>query len=364
MKRTLLLTLLLACGRHEEPAAPRPPAGEVWLTEQQMAAQQMRVETAEERPIATRLDAATRIAFDDLRVAHVFSPSSGRVAAIFAQPGQRVRKGTPLLALESPDIGAATGDLGKAEADLRAAERELSRQRELLQAHASSQRELEQAESAFERARAEVARARSRARMFGATGQRLVIRAPIDGEVIARATNPGAEVQGQYTGASPELFTIGSIDRVFALADVFEVDLSRVKVGADVEVRTVAWPDRIFRGRIEWISAALDPASRTARVRATLGNEGHELLPEMYATMSIATPARKALAIPRGAVLHAGEERIVFVQAGRRENGLLRFQRRRVVLDDVQGDLVPVKEGLQAGERVVVQGALLLSGML
>jgi len=84
----------------------------------------------------------------------------------------------------------------------------------------------------------------------------------------------------------------------------------------------------------------------------------------MYATVSIATPPRKALVVPRSAVLHVGEERVVFVQSGTTENGLLRFQRRRVVVDESEGDPVVVKSGLQAGDGVVVSGALLLSGML
>ena len=84
----------------------------------------------------------------------------------------------------------------------------------------------------------------------------------------------------------------------------------------------------------------------------------------MYATVSVTTPPRKALVVPRSAVLHVGEERVVFVQTGATENGLLKFQRRRVVLEEGETGPVPVKAGLQPGEAVVVSGALLLSGML
>jgi cobalt-zinc-cadmium efflux system membrane fusion protein len=84
----------------------------------------------------------------------------------------------------------------------------------------------------------------------------------------------------------------------------------------------------------------------------------------MYATVSIGTPARRALAIPRSAIVHVGEERVVFVQTGSNENGLLRFERRRVTLEEGDSDPVPVKSGLSAGETVVVSGALLMSGML
>jgi cobalt-zinc-cadmium efflux system membrane fusion protein len=364
------LAISAACARREERAEQRPPAGEVWLSRQQLDAQQLRIEVATEQPVGTSLDLPGRIAFDDQRVAHVFSPASGRIVRIHAQPGQEVRKGDALLELESPEVGAALSDAGKAEADLAAAARELARQRELVQAHAGAQKDLDAAQSAYDRARAELARARQRAALFrrGAPGgvtQRFILRSPIDGEVIARSVGPGAEVPGQYSGGTAvELFTVGSLDPVWAFADVFEQDLPRIRIGAPVQVKVVAWPDRTFSGQVEWISSALDPASRTARVRCALHNPARELLPEMYATLSVATPSRKALAIPRSAIVHAGDERVVFVQSGETENGLLKFQRRRVVLEDAENDPVPVKSGLSPGEGVVVSGALLLSGML
>jgi cobalt-zinc-cadmium efflux system membrane fusion protein len=371
MRRALLVLVLLACARREERESARPPPGEVWLSRQQLDAQQMRIEPISEQQVAATLDASGRIAFDDLLVAHVFAPVSGRIARIDAAPGQRVRRGDPLLELEAPDAAAAFSDVGKADAELAAAERELKRQRELVEAQAGAQRDLEQAQSAYERARAEAARARQRASLFRRHGldqvtQHLLLRAPIDGEVIARAANPGTDVQGQLSGGTAtELFTVGSIDTVWVYADVYEADLARVRVGAPVRIKVIAWPDRTFSGRIEWMSSALDPVTRTARLRCTLANPGHDLLPEMYATVTITTPGRDALVVPRSAVLHVGDERVVFVQAGTTENGLLRFQRRRVTVEEGQGsDLVPVKTGLQAGDAVVVSGALLLSGML
>ena len=370
MRKLFPLLLFVACAKGEEPHEQRPPAGEVWLSRQQIEAQQMRVEVIGEQMIETHLDAPGRIAFDDLRVAHVFSPVSGRIWKIDARPGQHVRKGSPLIELQSPDVGSAFADVGKAAADLAAAERELRRQRDLIEAQAGARKDLDQAQSAFERARAELARARQRAKMFGEGGadgvtQHLILRSPIDGEIIARNANPGMEVQGQYAGGTaPELFTVGSLDSVWVYADVFEIDLPRIKVGAPVTVKVVAYPDRSFDGQLEWVSSALDPASRTARVRCSLANPVRELSPEMYATVSISTLARKALAIPRSAVLHVGDERIVFVQTGTTENGLLKFQRRRVQLEETDSDQVPIKSGIAPGDAVVVSGALLLSGTL
>jgi len=129
-------------------------------------------------------------------------------------------------------------------------------------------------------------------------------------------------------------------------------------------VKVVAYPDREFPARVEWISSALDPQTRSARVRATLHNPRRELLPEMYATLLISTPPRTALAVPRSALLHLGDQTVVLVQTGRTENGLLRFQQRRVQVESDDADPVVVLSGLSRGEQVVVSGALLLSGML
>ena len=369
MTRWLALLLAVGCAAREEHEPPRPPAGEVWLSRRQLDAQEMRIAVASEQEVATTLVAPGRIAFDDSRVAHVFAPVSGRIVRIEAAPGQRVRSGDPLLELDSPEVAAAVSDVSKADADVAAAERDLKRQRELVEAHASAQRELEQAQSAWQRARAEQMRARRRVSLFQrpdhAATQRFLLRSPIDGEVIARTANPGTDVQGQLSGgAAPELFTIGSIDPVWVYADVYEADLARVQAGQPVQVRVIAHPEKSYGGRIEWISAVLDPVTRTARVRCSLANPARELLPEMYATVSIATPSRNALVVPRSAVLHVGGERVVFVHTGTTENGLLKFQRRRVVLEESDGDPVPIKSGLQHGEAVVISGALLLSGML
>jgi cobalt-zinc-cadmium efflux system membrane fusion protein len=370
VRRAIVLALLLAaCRKQEEPAENRPPAGEVWLSPQQLKDAQVAIEAVEERPVASELPLPGRIAFDDSRVAHVFTPVSGRVVRIEAQLGDRVAKGAPLVTLEAPDVGGAAADVGKAQADLLAAERDFRRQKELVEAHAGAQKDLDAAQAARDRAAAELARARKRARLYRVAGdgvsQEVTLRSPIDGEVIARNVTPGMEIAGQSSGGtSPELFTVGNIDRIWAVADVFEMDLPRVRVGAPVAVRVVAYPDKRFEGHVDWISPALDPASRSARVRAVLQNPSHELLPEMYATLVIGAPERRALAIPRAALLHLGDQLVVLVRTGETENGLVRFQQRRVRVEADDADPVVIVSGLERGDQIVTSGSLLLSGML
>jgi cobalt-zinc-cadmium efflux system membrane fusion protein len=361
---------LLGCHRGGPPAATQVPPGEVWLSAVQMASSQISAAPVDSHRVGVELTTSGRVAFDDLLVAHVFSPVAGRVGQILAHPGERVAKGAPLLTLESPDVGASFADLAKAEADLRAADRELRRQQELFEAQAGARRDLEQAQNAFDHARAELSRARKRAEMFRRYGldnvtQQFALRSPIAGEVIARNVNPGTDLNGQYSGGNAiELFTIGSIDTVWILADVFEADMAQVRLGAPVRVSVIAYPGKTYQGHLEWISGALDPVSRTVKVRCAIANPQHELKPEMYATVNIGVPGTDALAVPRSAVLRVGEQTVVFVERGVTESGMLRFTRRPIRVDEaVPGDFLPVLSGIGQGESVVVEGAVQLLGM-
>jgi len=372
--RLLLSSLVAASGgacRAPAPPAATAPAGEVWLPAQQVKAARLTIEAVAEHPVGGTIVTNGRVTFHDLQVAHVFSPVNGRVLRIEAAPGQRVNKGDALAVIDSPDVGAAFSDLAKAEADSLTAEHETARQRELYEVHASSQRDYESARDASRKAIAELERARAKARLLkggkaAGASQTYTLRAVIDGEVIARSVNPGAEVQGQYSGGTAaELFTLGELDPVWIVADVFELDLARVRLGAPVTVRVVAYPNRVFEGRVDWISGSLDPTTRTAKVRCTIPNPGRALKPEMSATVSIAVGGRSKLAVPRKALLRLGDQTLAFVDLGPGPGGVTRFARRPVTVDESEGgDVVPVVRGLARGDRIVVSGAILLSGSM
>ena len=370
----LALVCLAAAGcktAPTEPAAAPPPNGQVWVTDQQLTDGHIAVQPVGVHAVGNDVVTSGKVTFDDLRVAHIFSPVTGRVSRILADPGARVKKGASLVAIQSPDVGNAFADLGKAEAELTAAQHDFQRQKELYDAHASSQKDFESAQDGYSKAKAEIERARQKARLFRGGGadavtQEFVLRAPIEGEVIARNVNPGAEVQGQYSGGTAaELYTIGELDRVWVIADVFEMDLARLKKGAAVSIRVVAYPEQVFTGVVDWISDLLDPTSRTARVRCEVENPRRQLKPEMYATVTIAVPGKEALAVPINAILRLADQTTVFVEQGRTPDGRLRFVRRLVSAGDDEGtSMVPITHGLTAGERVVTSGAILLSGML
>jgi cobalt-zinc-cadmium efflux system membrane fusion protein len=391
MRRSLGLALFLAvvpaaaaalsgCRKEEAQAAPAgdAPPGEVWLTPQQITEAHIVVQPVDLQDVDDTILSSGRVTFDDQRVAHVFSPVTGRVTTIKANLGDRLVKGQALAVIVSPDIGQASSDLGKADADLIAAEHDYNRKKDLYEAHAAARADMEAAEDNYRKAKAEKERAYQKAFLLrtgsvDTVSQGYTLTSPIDGELIARAVNPGIEVQGQYGGGNAvELFTVGELDRVWVLADIYEMDLARVKVGAPVTVKVVAYPGRTFAGRVDWVSGALDPTTRTAKVRCIFENPSgddagktHMLKPEMYATVSISVEQTKAIALPKGAVLRLGDTTVVFVQEGTAPGGRLKFVRKPVKVDEGEGsEWLPVQSGIDKGEQVVTGGAILLAGMI
>jgi cobalt-zinc-cadmium efflux system membrane fusion protein len=352
------------------------PPGQVWLTPSQAAELKVEVAPVGEQIVDDTLLTSGTVNLDDLRSGHVFSPVTGRVVKILAQLGQRVKKGDPLATIESPDIGSAVSDAHKAEADLIAAEHDLKRKRDLFAEKAAAAADVEASEDAERNAKAELERARQKQFLLrvgnvDAVSQTYTLPSPIDGEVLLRNINPGVEVQGQYSGGAGnnciaglttnavcgELFTIGELDKVWILGDIYEVDIARVHVGARADVTTVAYPGVTFTGTVDWVSGSLDTNTRTAKVRITLDNPDKKLRPMMYTSVAISVDQKKAVAIPRSAVVHLGEYKVVFIQIAE-VDGKLRFQRLPIDIDENQSNpFVAVKHGAVVGQKIVVTGA-------
>jgi cobalt-zinc-cadmium efflux system membrane fusion protein len=367
-----MLAVAAACGK--APPAPTSsggaPHGETWLSKDQVTQMKLRVDPVEMHSLTERVVTGGRIAFDDMRVTHVYSPVTGRISKINADLGQIVKKGDPLAEIESPDLAQAYSDLLKANADLVAAQHDVKRQRELAEAHAAAQSQLEQSEDNYLKAQAEMERAKLKTQLLhaqnsDAVGQRFVLRAPIDGKVVGRNVNPGIEVQGMLSSANiaNELFTIGAIDSVWLLADLYEAQIGKVKPGDKVDISTVAYGDT-FHGVVDYVSDVLDPTTRTARLRCSIENPDGKLKPEMFVTATAFHGERPAIAVPRTAVLKLSDQYVVFVQVGTTESGLLRFMVRPVKVGNDESGMVEILEGLKAGDSLVTEGAILLSSQV
>jgi len=350
--------------RAADPAGPRIEGGER-IVYPESAAELASLSTAatEPAPVGT-VRTTGRLAWDEDRTARVFPPIGGRVRRLLADLGRPVGKGTPLAAIESSDFGQAQADANRAATDLAVAERTLARVRELYEHAAAPKKDLEAAQADRDRAKVESERTASRlallgGRLGGARGvdQQFVLRSPIAGAVVDRAINPGLEVRAD---AQAPLFVISDPSRLWVYLDVVDQDLAAVRAGLPLTLHCNAYPDRVFGGRVEVVGDTLDPATRTVKARGVVENPNRLLKAEMYVEVEVTDPERRpALEVPSAAVVAEGKQRYVFVEEGRG-----RFARRPVTAGAERGGKTVILAGLDRGQRVVVDGSLLLESLL
>lgn len=310
-------------------------------------------------PLVEPLNA--RIVYDDNHTARVFSPLAGRVTAIDAETGQRVKAGDALLSIDSPDFASASSDSVKADADLLHKQRAYDRARQLLAIQGIARRDVEAAEADLHQAEAEALRARARLKNLAShtttTEGRFILRAPIAGIVSERQVSAGTEVRPD---AANPLYVITEPRHLWVLVDLPERQLGKVKVGQPVLVEVDAYPGEVFHGKVTVIGESLDPVTRRIQVRCYLNNATLGLKPEMFARVTpVADKGSDLPRIPNSALVTQGLYSYIFVE---KSPGVL--QRRRVSLATQGRDFSYVKEGLNPGERIVTSGALLLNSEL
>jgi len=320
----------------------------------------IKVVAVEERDTAASLTVAGRVQFDEDRVSRIVVPLPGRIADLRVKIGDAVHKGQTLCAINSRDAAAAAGEYIEARRDLELAEKTAAMTDDLFQHEAASRIALQQAQNDLAKAKARVTRTEESLRLLGVDPKddlstfngRLPVATPIAGILVERKVTDGQFVQADGT----PIMTVADLSGVWVVGDVFERDLTSVSVGQPASITTAAYPDETFHGRVSYISDAIDPATRTAKVRVAVANPGGRLKPEMFASVALDVPSKgRVVLVPTAAVLTESGATYVYVE---REAG--RFQRRRVDVAPSSGGARRVVHGLAAGERVVVDGVLLL----
>lgn len=371
----LLIALLVSGARAlftpKEAEAAAPPPGTVALTPAQLS--QMKITPAGFGDPGQMLAATGVISVDQNQSTPVILPFPARIARVFVDAGQEVRRGQPLFSLESVSVVdarnallAAQAQAATADAQLATAEATAKRQKELFETAGGAEKDYRQAQtdlvaaqSAKRAAVAALAAARNKLTLFGAGarggGGALVFPAPASGTVAQRNVAPGQYVDSAQDTA---LMTIADLSRVWLVAQVPEAQAPLIHVGDQVQVTTPAFPGRTFNAVIDNVAAALDPASRRLAVRASVANPDRALKPQMSASFSIRprATASATVVVPAAAVIYEGDDARVWVQ---RQGGI--FAARPIKVGETAGGMTRVLAGLKPGERIVTSGALFVN---
>ena len=293
-------------------------------------------------PVGTGWRTVGRVAVDETRVRRINVKVDGFVEKLFVDyTGKPVRKGEPLLSMYSPEL--------------------LSAQNEYLLAVQTRERLNQSGQAAI--GDELVAASRRRLELWdipsseiahldrgGEPLRTLTLYSPISGVVTQKNV-----VQGSKIAAGDMPFEITDLSEVWVLADAYEKDFRRVRVGLPATFRLDAFPDTVFRGQVTFIQPVLDPVTRTAKLRLSFANPHGELRPDMFGEVSFEAKPHDALRVPFDAVIDSGEQKVVFVALGEG-----RFQPRRIETGTQSSDWVEVTSGLTPGEQVVTRANFLI----
>jgi cobalt-zinc-cadmium efflux system membrane fusion protein len=314
--------------------------------------------TAEPVPLSEPLNG--RLAYDDNVTARVSAAVAGRLVKLVAQAGAAVRQGDLLAEIDAPDFAQAVADTRRAEADLRTKQAAFERAKMLAEGGVLAKKDFESADNDRQAAEAEAERARARYRNLdpghgqrGGVVQQYALRAPLAGIVTERQANPGTEVRPDQ--ANP-LFVVSDPTRLWAIAELAEKDLGKVRIGQSVSVLVDAYPEQRFPAKVKAIGDVLDAQTRRVQVRCDLANDKRLLKPEMFARIVPESEGPSRPRLPNAALISEGLYTSVFVET---EPGVV--EKRRVKLAFRGQNESYVAEGVTAGERVVTVGALLLN---
>jgi len=348
------------------------------LVEMSVSAQQhigMKVAPAALTQLNEYLRATGTVQPVDSRIGVVGPLARGRIMEVRAKVGDRVGVGQTLVIFDNIEAGelitqeqSARADLERLKAQLIPAAREVERSRRLADIGAGAEKDFESSKAEMEGIEANI---RSQESLIEGISQRLhrfgvsdsnprgtfltPLKAPFSGVITRAQASPGDTVD-----PGREVFTVADLTQVWVQAEVYEKDLGRIRVGQSAFITVDTYPDHSFEGKVSYIGDALDPQTRTTRVRCEVSNHDLRLKTDMFANIELPTKfSKQAIAVPSAALQVVEGKNVVFVRRSQTQ-----FEKRDVEKGVTVNQQTEIVRGLKQGEPVVTQGAFHLKSIL
>lgn len=312
-------------------------------------------------PVVT---AVGTVAFNPEHVAAVGTRLKGLVSRVTKFEGDTVESGTVLAVIESAELGEAQAAVSMLEAEKRAADVNLQREKTLSQKNLTTQREAEVAGVEAERYQLLLGAARQKvASLSGGVGSRPgklgshEVRSPSKGTIVERSIAPGQSVEGQLVA-----FRIADLDHLWVELDVFERNLSKIRVGDRVELSPLAAQTEIFEGRVAHVGAVIDTETRSAPIRVEVDNRDRRLRVGQAVNARIhaaSSGAQQSTLVPSSAITFVDGKSTVFVKSGENAVRVVKLE-----TGTTNGHETEAISGLNPGDEVVSEGVFALKSEL
>lgn len=311
-------------------------------------------------PFHNEIKLTGTIDFDQDKIVKVYSLVTGRINEVKVDLGAHVDKDQVLADVNSPDVLNLTNDFQQDKLSLQQAEKAYQNAKDLYDAKFSSEVDLINAKKNLESAREELSKSSQVLKLYAGYKQQgsgsLQIKSPMDGFVVERAVNAGMDIRTDNT--SP-LFVISDLKTVWVMANIYEQDIEKIKLGSQVDVKTLSYPDKIFKGTIGNIGSTIDKDSKVLKARIEINNSDGLLKPDMFATVTLMDNSNvRQLAVNPKAVVFDNDNYYVVVKT---KSG---FVIKKVTVISEKSTYSFITGDLKEGDIIVTEGSLLVYNSL
>jgi cobalt-zinc-cadmium efflux system membrane fusion protein len=349
LSASFMLFNLFACKSNEQKSDVRAPYVIPDSTLQTLA-----IDTAKTSNITYAIKFNGIVDYNTDKVANIFPLVSGNIQGVRVMPGDYVHAGQVLGTIKSPEVANYNSALITAESNVRLNAKLLDQQKDLFKSGLASQVDITTAEVSYEQAvAAKIAAEKILAINGNNKNGEFEVRSPVNGFIVQKNVTNDMTVRTDNGG---NMFTISDLKDVWVQANVYEGNINSVHEGDPVDVTTITYPDKVFKGKIGKLMNVLDPTTKVMKMRVVLDNPGYALKPQMFATIAISNSVNKqATAIPSGALIFDNSQYYVVIIKGKNN-----IEIRPVEVITTNGKTAYIKSGLGPGDRVVGSEALLI----
>jgi cobalt-zinc-cadmium efflux system membrane fusion protein len=317
--------------------------------------QKVVIDTVKYQVVKDEISLSGKIEANEDKWIKVFPVVGGIVEEMKVQLGDHVTRGQTLAIVRSGELADYQSQLSNAQAGVKIANKNLESTRELYKSGLTTEKEVISAETDLSKAESDLKKMEQTNSIYGINrNAQQIITAPVSGYVIEK--NVTDKMQYRPDGSQP-FFVIANLDEVWVMANVFETDISTIKVGYDAEVNVIAYKDKTFTGKVDRIFSILDPQSRVMKVRIKVPNKDNLLKPEMFAQITIKykESAMKLPAIPTQSVIFDKNRNYVIVYHDK-----CNIETREVEIYEASGNTTYIKSGIKEGEKIITKYQLLV----
>jgi cobalt-zinc-cadmium efflux system membrane fusion protein len=309
---------------------------------------------AQTQPVKNELSFYGKITADNNKMIDVYPLVGGNVIKVNVELGDYVHKGQVLATIKSTDIADFEKQSLDAKSDLLVAKNNLKVAQELFDGKLNSESDVLQAKSEVTKAQSQLGKIQETYKIYNIkAGSIYEVTAPISGFIIQKSINQDMLLRSDR---SENIFDIAEISEVWAMANINETDIDKVKLGIDADVTTLSYPDKVFKGKVDKIFNVIDPETKAMQARVKLQNPDYLLKPDMNANIKLSFKEDKSLiAIPSDAIVFDKSKNFVMVFKDRHN-----IETRQVEVYSVVGDTTYIKSGLKENEKVITNNQLFI----